>query len=318
MATTTTTTKAKTDTGAGAVAEGRRTSFLRHGVTVPDDCGVREALSAGGLDYRVERVAVATADGDPIEGRFAIRREDTREVFDVVGASYEVVQNEEAFGVLDEYRGVLGARFGCAGTLARGRVAWLQMQLPEGFSVDGDEHELHLIVDTSHDGKRAVRCAITPVRLACLNQMNLALKRATQRWSVRHAGGASVRLAEAYNAAGLVEGYVEEYGRVSRQLLGYKLSERSLAGLLDGLLPDRPSKEREVAAITRLALEAPTNEFGRGTGYAALNAVREYYDHERPQRTTESAFIGASTGVNKRMSDRALEALLNRAAKRAS
>jgi phage/plasmid-like protein (TIGR03299 family) len=304
---------------AGAVAEGRRTAFLRHGRTVPDDCSVAEALRIGGLDYEVEVVPIQTADGGEIPSRFAVRRTDTRRVFDVVGTGYQEVQNLAAFGVLEEFREVLGVRFGCAGTLANGRVAWVQVQLPNNFFVaDADEHEMHMIVETSHDGKRAIRSCITPVRLDCRNQMNLAVRKARQRWAIRHTATAEARLAEAHLAMGYVEEYQREFKTQTQKLLAYKVSDKSLVSLLEGVMPARPSREREVAAIVALAKEGPTNDFGRGTGYAALQATREYYDHVRPTRTAESAFIGAQTGVNKRVTDRVFAALLARAEKRAA
>jgi phage/plasmid-like protein (TIGR03299 family) len=309
---------AATDMKVGAVAEHRRTAFMRHGITVPPDVDVARALALGGLDYEVEKVAIRTAAGEAIPNRFAIVRSDTRQVFDVVGTGYQEVQNGAAFGVLDEFRQVLGVEFGACGTLGGGRVAWIQVKLPQGFDVQGDLHDLHMIVETSHDGKRAIRSCITPVRLDCLNQMNLALREAVQRWAIRHTSTAEARLAEAHKAAGLVEHYVDEYKAQTTKLLQVKMSEKAVTTFLEGLLPARPSKDKEVAAIRQLALEAPTNEFGRGTGYALLNAVREYHDHVRPTRTTESAFIGAQTGANKRVTDRALQRLLARAEKRAA
>ena len=309
-------TKAKTDQNAGAVASDRRTAFLRHGVTVDPDTTVEQALKAGGLDYEVETVPIQCADGGTIPHRFAVRRVDTGDVFDVVGTAYEAVQNTDAFGVLDGFKQVLGARFGACGTTAGGRTAWIQVQLPVPLVVaDEDAHEMHLIVETSHDGKRAIRGHITPIRLACLNQMNLALRSAKERWAIRHTTTAQAKLAEAHTAAGLVEQYVDAYKTQTTRLLGYRMSEKAMDNFLEGLLPARPTKEKEVAAIRHLALESPTCDFGRGTGYAVLNAVREYYDHVRPTRTTESAFIGALTGVNKRMTDRAMAGLTSRAMK---
>ena len=302
---------------ATVLAEGRQTIFMKHGVVVPKNATVAQALKAGGLDFKVETVALKTADGTEVPNRFAVRRADTGQVFDVVGRSYVPIQNVDAFGVAEGVQQVLDIEFGAAGVTASGKVCWLQAKLPGLYTpVVGDPHEMHLLFQTSHDGRKATTIAITPIRLACTNQMNLAFRTARQKWAVRHVGDPVEALKQAHVAAGYVERYEEEYRSISNKLMCLKVSTTQMDNILNGLLPDRPKREQEVAAIKDLALNAATNELGRGTAYGLLNATREYYDHVRPHRTSESAFIGSTNGVNKATSDRLLAELLRRADKK--
>jgi|GEM_PF-2715430 len=303
------------------VAQDRITPYLRHGVEVSGATSIAEALRTANLDWEVEKVPTYDlVDGKPVqvEGRFNVRRTTDNRVFDVVGRAYEPVNNLDALGLGDDLVQVGGAQFVAAGETAGGRGVWVAFELPEEITFGGqDPHKLTGLLETTHDGKRAVRMHIAPVRFACTNVMNLMVRGAVQRFSVHHTSKAPERLQEAALAVGLVDDYVKAYEETGERLLKSQMGEKALDQFLARLIPARPRSADEVAAIKDLALNAPTNEFGRGTAYAALNAVREYYDHGRPTRTTESAFIGAYTGVNAKMANRALSMLENRAAGKA-
>lgn len=306
---------------ATAFAADRKTPYLAHGKELSADLTIAEALAEAGLDWGVEKVpAYDLVDGKPVqvEGRFNVRRATDKRVFDVVGRGYREVSNVDALGIGDDLREVGGAKFVACGDVADGRNVWVAFELPEDITFGGeDRHRLTGLLETTHDGKRAVRMHIAPVRFACTNVMNLMVRGAVQRFSIHHTSKAPERLSEAAVAVGLVENYKSAFEATGERLLKSAMGDKALDAFLTRLVPERPKKAEEVAAIRQLALEAETNEFGRGTAYGALNAVREYYDHVRPQRTTESAFIGAYTGVNARMANRALDMLENRASGKA-
>lgn len=308
-------------TSTAAVATDRVTPFLKHGVRVAEGATVAEALKQAGLDWDVEKVpAYDLVDGKPVqvEGRFNVRRTDTKKVFDVVGSAYQEVSNLDALGIGDDLHELGGASFVAAGEIASGRGVWVAFELPEEISFGGDDpHKLTGLLETTHDGKRATRLHVAPIRFRCTNVMNLMVANAVQRWSVNHTSKAPERLQEAAEAVGMVKEYKAAFEATGERLLKSQMGEKAVHTFLERLVPARPKKADEVAAMEDLILRAETNEFGRGTAYAALNGVREYYDHIRPQRTTESAFIGAYTGVNAKMTNRALTMLENRAAGRA-
>jgi phage/plasmid-like protein (TIGR03299 family) len=301
-----------------AVREDRKTVYLQHGKVVPKNATVAQALKAGGLDWTVELEDVSVR-GKVLTHRRAAVRQDNGTVFDVVGTGYKPISNAEAFGIGDDLRAIGGAQFIACGETAGGRTAWMAFEVPDAsFKVGGtDEYHLEGLIETSHDGKRAVRVHVTPIRLQCTNQMNLMVRKAVQRWSIHHTSKAPERLAEAHVSVGLIGEYVKAFQETTEALLKQTVSDKQLETFLTRLIPARPRKAQEIEAITDLARTADTNEFGRGTAYAALNAVREYYDHVRPTRTTESAFIGAVNGVNARMTNRALQLLEARASGRA-
>lgn len=272
------------------------------------------ALAAVGADFSVDLVDLVTVDGHAVKNRFGVARTDTGEVFDVVGTSYTPVQNADAFAVADVLVDQLGATIEHAGMLNAGRVCWMHLEMPKTFSVANDEHKMHLYLEASHDGKRAVRLHASPVRLICTNQLNQSFKGAHQRWAIPHVSTASDRLRMANKSAINITGMIDAYQASAERLLGYTMGARAVDSFLKQLFPSSKSG-READAIKGL-LESDTCETGRGTGYAVLQGVREYFDHVRPIRNETSNLIGAMTGVNHRTTDKALHLLEARAAKK--
>lgn len=299
-----------------AVAEGRETVFLKAGTVVPKNATIAQALKAANLDWNVElRDVFTTVAGKVtnIENRKAVVRSDTEAVFGVVGSNYVPVNNLDALGIGDDLRTEAGAQFVAAGEIAGGRGVWVNWVMPEGFKVAGeDAFGLEGLLTTSHDGLKAVTMHITPIRLACTNMHNLQVKNAKQRFSVSHTSTAHTRLAEAQVAVGLVNEYVAAFQTQTEGLLKHKMGDQALTTYLEKLLPERPSREKEIAAIRDLYVNGEANEFGRGTAYAALAATREYFDHVRTVKTPEAGFIGATTGMYARLTNTALELLSNR------
>lgn len=296
----------------GEREDGRVSPYLKQGKPVPKGASLDKALKVAGLDWEVGLFPVqALVEGKRvnIDHRQAVVNLTSGVVYDVVGQGYATVQNRDGLGIA-EGLSEQGCEFVVAGELAQGRVVWIQVKMPDGFLVGGqDPYDLYGLLEASHDGKRAVRFHITPTRLDCLNQLNAAISGAERRFSVRHTSSAPEKLEEARHAIKKTGEYVEAFQSEMDGLLTKKISEKALVEFLNRLVPDRDKKPQEVEAIRTLAVDAATNEFGRGTRYAAFQAVREYYDHVRPQRTAESSMIGALTGVNVRMQDRALEML---------
>ncbi|MEQ9379590.1 MAG: hypothetical protein RJP95_01915, partial [Pirellulales bacterium] len=60
-----------------------------------------EAIDAAGLNYQVGLCPLKTIYGEPVTGRRAVIREDSRQVLGVVGDSYVPIQNRECFNFLD-------------------------------------------------------------------------------------------------------------------------------------------------------------------------------------------------------------------------
>jgi phage/plasmid-like protein (TIGR03299 family) len=291
-----------------------------HGLGTPVD-GVmtaQAALVAAGLDWEVELRPVFTVVDDsgrrmlpiPIPTRRAVVRTSDDSPLGVVGTDYVPFQNREAFRFADNLVDSSDAKYETAASLRGGRTVFLAMRA-EGFDVDGfDEHEMYLLLVTSHDGLKAVTCLPTPVRVVCRNTLNMAIRGAKRVWTARHVGDVQGRLQEARAALGLTLGYRDALQAELEALLAQPFTERRLRTTLNAVIPDRPQAEGARDAVVDLFLHSGTNEFGRGTKLGALNAVGEYFDWARNPRTEESRVIGTLPGgAAAKARDRMLAAL---------
>jgi phage/plasmid-like protein (TIGR03299 family) len=225
----------------------------------------------------------ATVRTNPITG--------LTDVLGVVGDRYKVVQNEEAFAVLDAIVDEGGAHFETAGALGHGERVFMSMKLPDGIQVAGsDAHDVYLLATNSHDGSSAFTIAVTPVRVVCQNTLTMGLRAAKQSWSLRHTQSVSGRIQEARESLELTFKYLDSFQRELEGLLAVPMTKSEFQMFTEDLVPDTKSTHAgwmdrvndQRSSLTGLFLMSATNEFGRGTRYAAYNAATEYADWLMP------------------------------------
>jgi phage/plasmid-like protein (TIGR03299 family) len=274
-----------------------------------------EAIEASGLSWRVQREPIAVDRGDAatvddwweprceeIPGFYATVRQDTRVVLGIVGERYRIVQNREAFAFVDQLLGT-SLHFETAGSLHGGRRVWVLATLPEHVEVGGDPVRPYVLLMNSHDGSTAVIAATTPVRVICMNTLNWGLRRARQKFSIRHTEQISRRVHEARRVLDLSLDYYEQFRSTGNQLASERCSERQLQTVLEELYPsgthdgmtDRARRAREQVKerIMDLFVRGDTRGNAPGSKWAAVNAIVEYGDWQRPIRQGGERFARA-------------------------
>lgn len=293
----------------------RQPAWTQWGLTYSGDVLTAEDAAKAAMlnDWNVRKQDLYVAGGIEVPNKMATVRDNPRtgqpEVLGVVGNRYVVVQNEDAFGMLTHIVDEGGAVFDSAGQNSTGSKVFMTLKMPEGIQIGGeDAHDLHLLASNSHDGSSSLTIAVVMNRLACQNAVTGALKGAQRSWSIRHTASAEGRIEEARQSLELTFKYVEEFEREMQELLARDLTEREWGGIVERLVPesksehegwaDRVAKQR--ADLNTLYFDAATQEFGRGTAYAALNAATEYADWYLPikgadpdgRRRAERALFG--------------------------
>ena len=259
-----------------------------------------EAIQAAGLGWTVE-LRPAYAEGVPIPRARAILRMDRMEPIAVVGERYVPVQNAEAFAFFDQLIGQGQAAYETAGALDRGRRIWLLARLPgEVWVTREDAVGKHLLLTTSHDGKSPLRALFTPIRVVCQNTLRAALTEAGSGSgvSVRHVGDVLGKAQEARRLLGITLKYYDAFEEQSKALAGRSLTGETVRTYFRDLVPDPKDADPARAVATRETLmrlfetgrgnALPTV---RGTLWAALNAVAEFVDHERPTRAKDGESV---------------------------
>jgi len=261
-----------------------------------------EMLTASGTNWLVEKHALRVYDqyyNLAVHDHFAIVRPWRSQgeqalpssVLGIVGCRYTPIQNKEAVEFAEALIGEGQAVYHTGGSLQGGKKVWYLLKLEGDLNLPAEDRvDRYVLVTNSHDGSSCLQCAVTPIRVVCMNTLNLALNRAEQRFSVAHRSHYRERVGEARRALGLVEHYYRSFQDISWELAGLKMTSSEVSAFLNELIPvvnESPVAQRHQSEIRRLfggaglGLEEPGIY---GTRWAMLNAVGEWTDHVRPAR----------------------------------
>jgi phage/plasmid-like protein (TIGR03299 family) len=270
---------------------------------------VDEMLAAAHADYevRLEPTFVVAPDGQPVEtGRRATVRENpytgATEVLADVGNRYSIIQNrytlERALEVVGAARG--DAVVDTCGVLHEGRQFFAYIDLgtlvidPTGIN---DEIARGLLVYNSHDGTVPLTYANTNERAVCKNTVTAGLKTARRTFKAKHTPEVEGRLDEAHTVLALSTTWAQAFREMAEEMLAIPMTPDRLTRVLAAAVPlpdrasDRQVKNREeTAEVIRAIYENPRNAGYCGhNGWAAWNAVVEYFDYYRPATPDERA-----------------------------
>ncbi|MCL2775856.1 MAG: DUF932 domain-containing protein [Oscillospiraceae bacterium] len=271
----------------------RQTPWHGLGVKVAEALSSEEALTVSGLDWTVTQQPIYTESGTLIPNYRANVRETDNQILGVVSDRYQVVQNYEAFAFTDELLG-MDVKYETAGSFQNGRRVWLLAKLPEKYIIAGEKIEPYLVFSNSHDGSTAITVAMTPVRVVCMNTLNLALREAKRTWAARHVGNIQGKLHEAQETLNLAHDYMTELGKEFDTLNRIKLSETKVVNFISELIPApeiatdiqlKNVKQQRNDIITRY-FEAPDLKLLDKNAYRFINAVSDYATHSTPIRNT--------------------------------
>jgi phage/plasmid-like protein (TIGR03299 family) len=265
------------------------------GTVVEEALTAEKALELAHLtNWNVRKVGIQTVDGVEIADKFATVRdnpfvEGQVDALGVVGNKYVPIQNEHHAELLNALVDQSGAHFETAGSLRNGREIFITMKMPEAIKVgDVDPVEMYLAAFNSHDGSKPFRFVVSPVRVVCANTLAIAEGRAVSSFSVRHTrNGEAGVIAQAREALGMTWAYVDEFQKAADDMIQKELDSRKFSEIISQLYPyDEDAsdgiKERAFRTwneLSKLFVEAPTNENIRGTVWSGYQAVTEYIDH---------------------------------------
>lgn len=327
---------------------------------------VADAIKACNADYNVSMEPVAVLpphimqmvdNGEMIDGTLlrsllientqATIRTDTNTPLGVVSDRYGIVQNVDAFKFVDLLcSGQMSdtnttPTIETCGVLGKGERVFVTAKFPEPIVLNSKRDDLldmYVVFTTSHDGKGAVRCIYTPIRVVCNNTLNLALRNNLGRVSFRHSSNVMQRIdllqkenrEFAYKSLHLYDVYANGLKAQFEHLENIKVSERDLENILaeislsDASLKEFkdtrnifsdeiPTKGRNIYLGLREAVE---NGIGQeiqnaGSGMWLLNGITTYYQNNANERTDKTIkFDSLSEGTIYKKVNKAHELIL--------
>lgn len=288
----------------------RVTPWHRLGVVTAGALTSREAITAAGLDWEVRLQPVFTQPPaqpqvEPAEpaapvqlpDHRAVVRDTDHQILGVVSSKYRPFQNREAFSFFDNLVASGEAMYETAGSLKGGRLIWMMAKLPEGILIaDQDPVDIYLLLQTSHDGTKAITVSVTPTRVVCANTLRMANRNARSSWSVRHTTSIDRKIRDARTALALSFSYTAEFTETANQLARVQVTDNLFRQITADLIPDTPRSQRKRDLLRSLFNESPTMPDNlRYTGWGAVNTVAEFFDHITTRHSPESRFAGSLT-----------------------
>ena len=271
----------------------------RQGIALDAPATAAEAIAAANLGWSVVQKPVYVREESgvfrPVDNKLAVVRQDTNEVFAVLGKSYEPLQNSSAFGFFDDVIAQGEAIYHTAGSLFGGRRIWILAKLPEDITIgNGDKVEPYILLSNSHDGSKAVRMQTTPIRVVCWNTLNYAMSRGSGGFYGKHTRNILSKAEDARKELDLAHAYYQIFAKQADQLLNTKMTVIDVQRYLQEVYQfksDKPYADQDHRVVkayetTLDLLGHPSNTVGgmAGTAWAAFNAVTYYVDHERVVR----------------------------------
>lgn len=268
-------------------------------------------LEAAYADYEVslDPMYVLDPNGEPVlvEGLYAATRINPHtDTFQVIHGGhkgrYTLMQNRET---LEAALSVVGASHGDAvldtcGVLHDGAQFFATISLDE-LIIDplgvNDKIARYLVVRSSHDASVPLTFSNTDIRAVCKNTVILGERSAKRVFRCKHTPNMEERIGVATEALGMSIAWAKEFREIANEMLAIKMTPGRFDKVIDAILPeadadtDRKKDNRDkTVGVLKAVYANPKNAQRVGdNGWAAWNAIVEFYDHHRPGTDDERA-----------------------------
>lgn len=291
----------------------RETPWHRLGVVTPDALTASEAIVAAGLDWSVVKEPVMgrrllhDADGlgyltYDVPNRFNLVRDTDQRVMSIVSDVYRPFQNRDAFSFMDMLVDSGDAKYETAGSLRHGNVIFVTMEVPMDVRIGGEEHRGYLLLRNTHDGSGRISVYVVMVRVVCMNTLTYAIGGASHQWGVTHTADVQGKIQEARETLGLTFEYSQAFADEANRLLDVKVTTETATTLLESVMPAKTKREEEIDAIlANLATSDTIPDEMRNTGWGLLNAVTEYREHGKQNRSGEALLTRTLDGPDAKL-----------------
>lgn len=260
-----------------------------------------EALAASQLDFIVRQEQLYWERHDPsLPSSQWVMRESTPMFANVrstddtalgyVTQQYGVIQNEDAFALLEPFTAA-GGIITNAGMTEQGLCFMVLRMYDEEFL--GDRYDFDVMCCNSFNTQFPLSLIMVPTRIVCQNMYRRLMGSNDSILHLRHKSQADSRLKAANAAVGAIGSYVSAFGYSLEQAAYKQLGPGDTTHLIELLFPyPKPGGKQEQTSKERIDnmrqefydvyYEAPDNKKFHGTGMGFLNAYYDFLSHRDP------------------------------------
>ncbi len=272
--------------------------FEKAGIVIPEnlpDNKVETIFEATGLNWKVEQHPVYTSENgihfNNIKTLTANYRSDNKQFMGMVHPNnYKVVQNNEAFNFIDA---LPNFEFEKVGLFNNGKKVFVVGKSNDQIDIDGsgDLVNFYLTFLHGHDGKSGIRFILSPVRMFCMNQLNMMLETAKFKYNIAHTGDIQTKLNQIQKAIANSKNYVMDLQTTINNMISTKTT-KPIEKFTMELIPEEEkdttliiSRKEEVrATIISLYNNKDDIQNYKGTNFGIISAVSDYISHAIPTR----------------------------------
>ena len=258
---------------------------------------IEEAVKFAKINYTVEPKEIFLAGEKRIEDNFANVRSDNGAVLGIVGKKYKIVQNQEAFSIIDPLIKEQRLSLTKIGSYDEGRKAFV-IARSEPFTVLGENYENYFNFHNSFDGSGTVKVFFGILRQVCTNGLMIADKKAKFAINIQHCKKAEIQLYEAHKIINSNELYKVYITNLMEKLAETRFNKEQFAKLIDQLVEvnDNDSNimieraEEKRNELLKAYNQEDLNNF-ENSAFKALMAISDYESHFEPLRNTGNEMI---------------------------
>lgn len=248
--------------GQNTIAYFGDTPWHRLGQVIPADLrrNIEAVMKIAGLDWSVAKVPLYHAYDSRLDNKivqnpyaYGVLRVEDGAILSSVGHATELVQNIEAFNIVNPLVNEFGFNIETAGALGNGSEVWLLLKAPQTFDpFPGDRHNVYVMLHHHHTNDRSTVGALVRERVVCANTAAIAVGEyggsetdKSKIFRIRKTAGVRERIAEATEIVRGLAQTIERTKESYQQLAARKLSTDEIAQFIAGTfpLPTEPKRD---------------------------------------------------------------------------
>lgn len=289
----------------------RTSTFENIGTDITRCRTSEEVLNAAGLNYNVVKRGIKYLGDDgtyfDYPDKVLTVNESNGNIFGVTSKNYEICQNRDAFNFID-YIGNdnEGFEYVKAGEISNGRskgLVYIIAKIPD-IRLLGDAVTPYIIFQNSHDGTSSVKATISPLRIVCQNQFNLAFREASNTVRIVHSSKMDSRLVTARTMMHDVATYMQTFEENAQMLSTKRVSFDQIVNIFNEVFKYNPETmtNKQVTNFEMNRAEFLScyknedNQNFQGTAWGVINGAADYLTHHTGVRkpTADAMFVNTT------------------------
>lgn len=181
-----------------------------------------------------------------------------------------------------------------AGCFDNGKITYVSMKWKEK-TIAGEKFDFYVVIVNSFDQSLPFGVFITDVRISCKNTLNLAIKKATRFWKLKHTKNAHIKLEEVKEGLKLFGNYIGAFDMEVNRMKLLTCDKDKVVNFISTIFPIKEGMSaRQISNTEDKRAEllyrweyAPDLKDMEQSAFRFMSAVADYQNHNIPKKKTD-------------------------------